>query len=72
MINSILESLIYNLFWIIHTRMSETHMFNFVNDSKGSLHLMKCRVWCHPRRCIAPSGSKYKQNCIGYYYYFDL
>ena len=38
-INSVLESLIFNLFWIIHTRISEIHMFNLVNDSKGSLHL---------------------------------
>ena len=28
------------LFLIIHTRISEIHMFNFVNDSKGSLHLI--------------------------------
>ena len=32
-INSVLESL------IIHTQISEIHMFNCVNDSKGSLHL---------------------------------
>ena len=38
-INSGLESLIFNLFLIIHTRISEIHMFNFVNDSNGSLHL---------------------------------
>ena len=38
-INSVLESLIFNLFLIIHTRISEIHMFKFVNDSKGSLHL---------------------------------
>ena len=38
-INSVLESFIYNLFLIIHNRISEIHMFNFVNDSKGSLHL---------------------------------
>ena len=31
-INSVLESLILNLFLIIHTRISEIHMFNFVND----------------------------------------
>ena len=37
--NSVLESLIFNLFLIIHTRISEIHMFNLVNDSKGSLHL---------------------------------
>ena len=40
-INSVLESLIFNLLLIIHTRISEIHMFNFVNDSKGSLHLNK-------------------------------
>ena len=39
MINSVLESFILNLFLIIHTRISEIHMFNLVNDSKGSLHL---------------------------------
>ena len=51
-INSVLESLIFNLFLIIHTRISEIHMFNFVKDSKGSLHLkMKCGVGCHPRKC---------------------
>ena len=33
-INSVLDSLIFNLFLIIHTRISEIHMFNFVNDSK--------------------------------------
>ena len=38
-INSVLESLIFNLFLKIHTRISEIHMFNFVNDFKGSLHL---------------------------------
>ena len=38
-INSALESLIYNLFLIMHTRISEIHMFNFVNDSNGSLYL---------------------------------
>ena len=38
-INSVLESLIFHLFLIIHTRISEIHMFNLVNDSKGSLHL---------------------------------
>ena len=38
-INSVLESLIFNLFLIIHTRISEIHMFNFVNDSNGYLHL---------------------------------
>ena len=39
-INSVLESLIFYLFLIIHTRISsEIHMFNFVKDSKGSLHL---------------------------------
>ena len=37
-INSLLESLIFNIFLIIHTRISEIHMFNFVNDSNGSLH----------------------------------
>ena len=40
-LNSVLESLIFNLFLIIHTRISEMHMFNFVNDSKGSLHLIE-------------------------------
>ena len=38
-INSVLESFILNLFLIIHTRISEIHIFNCVNDSKGSLHL---------------------------------
>ena len=38
-INSVLEWLIFNLFLIINTRISEIQMFNFVNDSKGSLHL---------------------------------
>ena len=38
-INSVLESLIFNLFLIIHTRISEIHMFNFVNDSNRSSHL---------------------------------
>ena len=40
-INSVLESLIFHLFLIVHTRKSEIHMFNFVKDSKGSLHLNK-------------------------------
>ena len=40
-INSVLESLIFNLFLIIHTQISEIHVFNFVSDSKGSLHLNK-------------------------------
>ena len=39
-INSVLQSLIFNLCFIIHTLMSEIHMLNFVNDSKGSLHLI--------------------------------
>ena len=38
-INLVLESLIRYLFLIIHTRISEIHMFNVVIDSKGSLHL---------------------------------
>ena len=33
--NSVLEWLIFNLFLIIHTLMSEIHIFNFVNDSKS-------------------------------------
>ena len=37
--NSVLETLIFNLFLIIHTQISGIHVFNFVNDSKGSLHL---------------------------------
>ena len=37
--NSVLKSLIFNLFLIIHTRISEIHMFNCVNNSNGSLHL---------------------------------
>ena len=38
-INLVLELLIFNLCLIIHTRISEIHMFNFVCDSKESLHL---------------------------------
>ena len=40
---------------------------------KDPYTIIKSRVECHPRKCgailwclsIAPSGSKYKQNCIG-------
>ena len=38
-LNSVLELFIFNLFLIIHTLISEIDMFNFVNDSKESLHL---------------------------------
>ena len=73
-INSVLESLSFYLFLIIHTRISEIHMFNFVNDSKGSLHLNKMYSWVSSTLMwepilwclsIAASESKYKHNFIG-------
>ena len=38
-IYSLFESLIINLFLIIHTRMSETKLFNLANGPDGSLFL---------------------------------
>ena len=38
-INSVFESLIFNLFLIIHTRMSEIQLFNLANGADGSLFL---------------------------------
>ena len=38
-INSVLESLIFNLLLIIHTLISEMQLFNLGNDVKGLLHL---------------------------------
>ena len=37
--NSVLDSLIFNLFLIIHTLISEIQMFRFGKVTKGSLHL---------------------------------
>ena len=53
--------------------MSEIHMFNFVNDSKGSLHLHEDMSVCHQRICynqyygyqvLHQSIRKLKQNFI--------
>ena len=38
-INSVFESLIFNLFFITHTRMSEIQLFNLANGPDGSLFL---------------------------------
>ena len=38
-INSVLESLIFNLLLIIHTLISEIQLFNLNQDAKGVLHL---------------------------------
>ena len=38
-INSVFELLIFNLFLIIHTRMSEKQLFNLANGPDGSLFL---------------------------------
>ena len=37
--NSVFESLIFGLFLIIHTLMSEIQLLNFVKEVKGSLLL---------------------------------
>ena len=34
----------FNLLLIIDTLMSEIHMLNFVNDSKGSIHLNEIKT----------------------------
>ena len=38
-INSVFESLTFNLFLTIHTRMSEIQLFNLANGPDGSLFL---------------------------------
>ena len=38
-INSVLESLIYNLLLIINTLISEIQLVNLIKDAKGVLHL---------------------------------
>ena len=38
-LNSVFELLIFNLFLIIHTRMSEIQLFNLANGLDGSLFL---------------------------------